>query len=134
MKFLFPIITYCILLSSCTEEPKALPPKENTSPAPQTMPVSTEQSSVKTPEMNFPSENIEYDIIDIPSGGFGYIIMAQGKTLISQENIPSIQGVQPFQTIEDARNVAELVVQKIQSNQSPSISIEDLDNLNIARK
>ncbi len=63
--------------------------------------------------------------------GFGYLIVSQDKILIKQENIPAIQLQKPFCSKEDALKTAQLVKDKIVKNQSPTVTVEELLNLDI---
>jgi hypothetical protein len=63
--------------------------------------------------------------------GWGYNITANGKIYIHQEFIPAIAGKHAFRTREDAIKVGQLVIEKISSNQLPTISIQDLKELNV---
>lgn len=61
------------------------------------------------------------DVTLFPSeyGGFGYDISVNGKVLVHQPNIPTIAGNKGFPTEQNARKVANLVIQKIKENQIP---------------
>lgn len=63
--------------------------------------------------------------------GWGYEIKIDGKTKIYQPNIPAVQGNLTFDSETDAHRVAELVVEKMKSQSLPSISIKELDSLQI---
>jgi len=63
--------------------------------------------------------------------GWGYNITANGKIYIHQEFIPAIAGKHGFSTKEDAMKVGQRVIEKISSNQLPTISIQDLNELNV---
>jgi len=65
--------------------------------------------------------------------GWGYNITANGKIYIHQEFIPAIAGKHGFSTKEDAIKVGQRVIEKISNNQLPTISIEDLKELNVLR-
>ena len=66
------------------------------------------------------------------NGGWGFDIIINDKKFISQNQIPAIDGIQPFKTEKDAINVGLLMKFKIENNNMPpSISIKELDSLNI---
>jgi hypothetical protein len=64
--------------------------------------------------------------------GWGYDILANGKVYIHQEFIPAVPGKLRFSNEADALKVGRRVVDKMSSNQLPSISVEDLKELGIA--
>lgn len=66
--------------------------------------------------------------------GFGYDVLSDGKTLIHQPHLPAVSGNKGFSTKEDAEKTAALMLMKIQKGiMPPTISIEELDSLNIRR-
>ncbi|WP_405295270.1 DUF4907 domain-containing protein [Algibacter sp. Ld11] len=64
--------------------------------------------------------------------GFGYQINYNSKLLIKQDYIPAIESNQTFCTIEDANRVAHLVSTKLFNKENPKITLENLNQLNIA--
>ena len=64
--------------------------------------------------------------------GYGYIVAVNGKKIISQTLIPSVEGNHKFKTREDALKVGRLVALKmIQSTDFPSVTEEEIKELNI---
>jgi hypothetical protein len=63
--------------------------------------------------------------------GWGYDIRHKGKIFIKQDNIPAIQRSIPFRSEADARKVGKFVIQKLKNHISPSVSIHELDSLNL---
>lgn len=66
--------------------------------------------------------------------GWGYNILADKKIHIKQEFIPGIPGKQGFKSADDALKVGNLVLKKISSDLSPTVTIKDLDSLGIDTK
>jgi hypothetical protein len=66
--------------------------------------------------------------------GWGYNILADEKIYIKQEFIPGVPGKLGFKSADDALKVGNLVVKKISSNQSHTISASELDSLGISVK
>jgi len=60
--------------------------------------------------------------------------LADDKIYIKQEFIPGVPGKLGFKSAEDALKVGNLVVKKISSNQSHTISAGELDSLGISVK
>tara|TARA_R110002074_G_scaffold215713_7_gene385536 strand:- start:571 stop:882 length:312 start_codon:yes stop_codon:yes gene_type:complete len=74
--------------------------------------------------------DLTINIYDIDYG-FGYNISVNDKILIKQSSIPAIQDIRYFSTKKDAYKVANLVVSKLENNQYPTISLQELINLKI---
>src|SRR5688572_6084853 len=54
-------------------------------------------------------KQIEYFIIKVPGGQYGYYIMVDGGMYIEQKTIPAISGNKGFATKEEAEKIAKLV-------------------------
>lgn len=65
------------------------------------------------------------------NNGYGYVITYNNKVLIKQDNIPALPNNIHFQSTLDACMVAELVIQRLKTQQDPRIDKEDLINLAI---
>lgn len=66
--------------------------------------------------------------------GWGYEILANGKTYIRQSFIPALQGEKSFKSREDALLVGNKVIEKMnQGQQLPTISIQELQQMGILR-
>jgi hypothetical protein len=63
--------------------------------------------------------------------GWGYEVVADGKTYIHQEFIPAIPGKHGFKTKEDALKVGQKVISKISANQVPTITVDELKGMGI---
>ena len=80
-----------------------------------------ESSAIKTPELKvetFPTDS-----------GWGYNILAGEKIVIRQEIIPAVQKNEAFQSSDDAKKVAALVVKKLKSGDLPSVTPVEIDSL-----
>ncbi|MBS1600718.1 MAG: DUF4907 domain-containing protein [Bacteroidetes bacterium] len=67
------------------------------------------------------------------STGWGYDIMVDGKPYIHQEFIPAVAERHGFKTKDDALLVARRVIEKISTNQLPTITLEDLKELGVIK-
>ena len=89
------------------------------------------------PENNNNKSNTDkytYKIIYIPENTFGYEILANGKTLIHQENIPSMPGNKGFNKKEQSEKCAHFVISKLKNNiMPPTITPEELDSLGVLK-
>ncbi|EAR01899.1 DUF4907 domain-containing protein [Maribacter sp. HTCC2170] len=63
--------------------------------------------------------------------GYGYQILHNKKVLIKQEYIPAIQEKKSFSSYEDAELVGKFVSDKFLKGESPVITIDELNNLDI---
>ena len=63
--------------------------------------------------------------------GWGYVIKHNDKIIIKQSIIPVIQDQKSFKSEEDALKVGNLVLQKLKTNISPTITKKDLILLSI---
>lgn len=80
--------------------------------------------------MMFPQYEFAADTYQTDSG-WGYKITKNGKIFIKQDCIPAIPGSISFKTKTDAEKTAKLVLERVKSKHNPSISIKDLEFLNI---
>jgi len=67
------------------------------------------------------------------TNGWGYIITNNDKTLIKQTIIPVISEPKSFETEKEALAVGHLVLKKLKSNNSPTITKNDLILLKIIK-
>lgn len=115
-----------IFLAACGEE-KTAPPAESPTQA---------NANPQPPNV---SGDITYQLFPVNdstgrTSGWGYDLFVNGKRTIHQGIIPAVPGNNAFSTENDARKVAELAVDKMKKSGSlPTITVEDLDSLHIAR-
>jgi hypothetical protein len=65
------------------------------------------------------------------AGGWGYEILTDGKVYIKQDFIPAIPGRHSFETKEQALQVANKVLYKIEHKQLPVITPAELKEMSI---
>ncbi|SDQ97900.1 DUF4907 domain-containing protein [Flagellimonas zhangzhouensis] len=63
--------------------------------------------------------------------GYGYQIFYGDELLVQQEFIPAVNGMQTFATPEDAEQVADLVISKIEKKTSPKVTMQELMDMDI---
>ncbi|MGY8913626.1 MAG: DUF4907 domain-containing protein [Flavobacteriales bacterium] len=63
--------------------------------------------------------------------GYGYQISLDGRVLIRQEFVPGAQGKNRFANPQEAKLIADLVISKLASGQSPEILPAELEELKI---
>ncbi len=70
-------------------------------------------------------DKISASIISLDNG-YGYEIKVNDKVFIRQEYIPGIKGYNHFNTEAQAQKVADLIVDKLKNNESPTIGADEL--------
>jgi hypothetical protein len=65
------------------------------------------------------------------NGGWCYEIYVNDKRFILQESIPGVPGKQKFTSKNDAKKCGELVIKKLEKQEMPSVSRNELDSLGI---
>lgn len=77
---------------------------------------------------------ITHRLIDAPNGTFGYEILADGKLLVRQTNVPGQPGNTGCTTKADAEQLAVLVSDKVKRGEMPpTVTKEELQQLSIIR-
>lgn len=61
--------------------------------------------------------------------GWGYDILVNERLFIRQESIPVIEAGKTFSTAEQAKQTAQLVINKLKTGQSPALSKFDLEKI-----
>jgi hypothetical protein len=67
------------------------------------------------------------------ANGWGYEILTDGKVYIKQDLIPAIPGRRSFETKEQALAVGNKVLDKLEHNQMPTITLTELKEMNIIK-
>ena len=75
--------------------------------------------------------NYQVEVITFGKESFGYQINYKGKLFIKQEYIPAIPCKKYFQTEANAKAIGDLMIEKIEKKESPSINKNDLVELGI---
>ena len=70
-----------------------------------------------------------YVNVFVSEGGWGYDILSNNKTIIHQPFMPVVNGQVTFRDKYSAEKAGRLVMKKLQNNQSPTISREELNSL-----
>lgn len=78
------------------------------------------------------TRNKELNLASIKTtSGWGYVITLKEKIIIKQTVIPVISENKSFETEEEALKIGQLVLDKLSSNESPTVTKEDLSLLSI---
>lgn len=60
-------------------------------------------------------------------GGYGYVVLHGGDTLICQPFVPAVGGRRPFGTRKEALAVGKLVCRKLADGQPPAVNKEEIE-------
>lgn len=71
------------------------------------------------------------EVTRIEGSGYGYKIYEGERLIIVQPFIPVVSGKRPFQSVQDAQCIGNLVLERIKAGNEFAISKADLDNLGI---
>lgn len=73
-----------------------------------------------------PTSHYEVSVLNFEEAGFGYQINYRGKLFIQQEFVPAIPCKKYFQSEENAKAIGQLMVEKIEKKEFPSINKKEL--------
>ncbi|MDG1332041.1 MAG: DUF4907 domain-containing protein [Crocinitomicaceae bacterium] len=91
---------------------------------------------IDSPETVVPTPDSEwsYKVISISENNWGYQIFQKGSMVINQTSIPSVQGVNGFDTEEKAERTAKHILNKVENGTfPPTVDKEELENLGVLR-
>lgn len=75
-----------------------------------------------------------YEIVPISEGNWGYQLFQNGKMVINQTTIPSVQGNNGFATAEKAERTAEYILKKLEDGIfPPTVDRKELEELDVLR-
>ncbi|WP_117882728.1 DUF4907 domain-containing protein [Aureibaculum luteum] len=63
--------------------------------------------------------------------GWGYKVLKDNKIFIKQNFIPAVKGNRPFVSEMEAYNTANLVIIRLDQNKLPTITIADLNSIDV---
>lgn len=79
--------------------------------------------------------DLHIKVIPAPNNTYGYKIQRNGQTIIHQQNIPAVPGVEGFRTEDQAMKVGLFVVEKLKKGKfPPGVSVEELDSLGVLQQ
>lgn len=75
-----------------------------------------------------------YEVISTSEGNWGYQLFQKGEMVINQTSIPSIQGINGFDSEEKAERTARYILHKLDKGIfPPTVDKEELDSLGVLR-
>jgi hypothetical protein len=139
---LFPAIALIILVGACAENEDQVKdlrdqvlvvedenPEKNTAID---VPDDTISNKVVTPPIV--ESEWSYKVTSISENNWGYQIFQKGTMIINQTSIPSIQGINGFDTQEKAERTAKHILTKVENGIfPPTVNKEELENLGVLR-
>ena len=76
------------------------------------------------------ASSFSMEVIEV-NGGYGYQISHNNHITIFQPFIPSVSGKKPFMEKRDAEQVGQLVMKRMKSGESYTVTLDDLESLRI---
>ena len=139
----FPAIILAILLGACAENENQVKDlrdpdlllKDEHSETDENTPSDVLEDTISK-KVIVPATNSEwsYEVTLISENNWGYQIFQKGTMVINQTSIPSIQGVEGFDTEEKAELTAKYILNKVENGVfPPTVNKEDLENLGVLR-
>jgi hypothetical protein len=76
------------------------------------------------------STNYTKEVFQNTDSTYGYKVFRNGKAMINQPSIPAVPGNKGFEKIQQAENMAELVIYKLKNNiMPPTVSVAEVDSI-----
>jgi hypothetical protein len=66
--------------------------------------------------------------------GWGYDILVNGKLLIRQESVPVVTGNYAFTNKMEARQTANIVIEKLKKGLNPTLTMKEIEKLCAKKK
>lgn len=134
------VVLSAVLISSCSESENTIEDlrspddliEQNTN---------VETIEIETPEeipsdigVDDPNVGWSYKVVSISENNWGYQLFEDGTMKINQTSIPSVQGVNGFDSEEKAERTAIHILQKLEKGIfPPTVDKEELDSLGVLR-
>jgi hypothetical protein len=91
-------------------------------------------SKVDQIQENVPTSDWSYEVVLISENNWGYQLFQKGTMIINQTSIPSVQGVDGFDSQEKADRTAKHIINKLENGIfPPTVNKEELDSLDVLR-
>lgn len=136
---LFPFILCLILVYSCeNDENKVIDLRKGEEVVEQSKrekPSENEKERVGQKEsVSEGKSEWTYKVIFISENNWGYQLFQNEKMMINQTSIPSIQGINGFDSEEKADRTAKYILSKLEKGIfPPTVNKEELENLDVLR-
>lgn len=83
---------------------------------------------------NVPTKEWTSEVVLISEDNWGYQLFQKGTMVINQTSIPSVQGIDGFDTKEKAERTAKYILNKLNNGIfPPTVDKEELDSLGVLR-
>lgn len=137
---LIPIVGILVIATACSShiEEKIKDKSRNEPPVQyEVVPVEDRIDNTDEPELEkkpVQSPEWTYEIVPISEGNWGYQLFQNGKMIINQTTIPSVQGNNGFATAEKAERTAEYILKKLENGIfPPTVEQKELEELDVLR-
>lgn len=74
------------------------------------------------------NKGLSLEVVQVKNG-YGYQIFKGKKLYINQEQIPAIDHRETFKTEDDAEKVGNLILQKLEKGQSPTVTAKQVNQV-----
>lgn len=142
MKF-FPAIVLVLLISACTDSEDQVKDLRSDDISDDVGWSSEDTATSDVIEDSTDSDNTtndvlssewSYKVISISENNWGYQIFQKGTMIINQTSIPSIQGIDGFDSEEKAERTAKHILNKVENGTfPPTVNKEELEKLGVLR-
>ncbi len=142
MKFLQGLILL-LLVSACSDSenevtdlrvPESIVEQELSKDVSTSHKIDSTSSKVEGTPKNGTTSEWSYEIVLISEENWGYQLFQNGTMVINQTSIPSVQGIDGFDTKEKAERTAKHILNKLENGVfPPTVDKEELDSLNVLR-
>lgn len=91
-------------------------------------------SKVDQIQENVQTSDWSYEVVLISENNWGYQLFQKGTMIINQTSIPSVQGIDGFDSQEKADRTAKHIINKLENGIfPPTVNKEELDSLDVLR-
>jgi hypothetical protein len=138
----FPVFILILLLGACSEEenevkdmrdPDAIVEDAYIPDDSETTDDEIDIAPIELTETEMPTNSEwSYEVTFISENNWGYQIFQEGKMIINQTSIPSVQGIVGFDSQEKAERTAKFIINKVENGIfPPTVNKEDLEKLGV---
>lgn len=143
MKYLLFILSVAVIYACSDDEKKVIDLRQDyekdqrVQQEPQNM--ENENSSVlrepqRTEEQGGSNKEWTYKVVSISENNWGYQLFQNGTMKINQTSIPSVQGIQGFDSQVKAERTAKHIISKLEKGIfPPTVDKKELDSLKVLR-
>jgi hypothetical protein len=140
----FPVFALVLLLGACSEDENQIKDMRDPDAIVEDVyiPEDSEENEDETDTDPIESSETEkasdsewsYEVTFLSENNWGYQIFQNGDMIINQTSIPSVQGIDGFDSQEKAERTAQFILNKVENGIfPPTVNKEDLEKLGVLR-